>query len=371
MLLQNTESSPSFSKVIHLFSRFERPISSLSLIGGFVFDALTLKRVDTFWENIWVIVHLLIVAFCIVLINRNTSTPEEDHDPEKLHFWLVNALQFVFGGLLSTFLVFYFRSGSFFVSWPFLLILALAFVANERLKHHYTRVSFQISFFFLSLFSFAIFVIPVLFHQIGLGMFLFSGAVSLGVLALFLLILKSLARNAFLESKKILTTSITTIFLVFNFLYIFNLMPPIPLSLKDVGVYHSISKNTDGSYLVERETTNWKNYFKIYDDFHTIAPDTAYAYSAIFSPQGLDTQIVHEWQKYDENTNNWATMGTINLAVLGGRGQGYRTYSTKENPEAGKWRVNVETPRGQIIGRLYFNVILAPSEPALITETKD
>ena len=28
------------------YGRFERPISSLSLIAGFVFDALTLKRVD-------------------------------------------------------------------------------------------------------------------------------------------------------------------------------------------------------------------------------------------------------------------------------------------------------------------------------------
>jgi len=28
------------------YGKYERPISSLSLIGGFVFDALTLRRVD-------------------------------------------------------------------------------------------------------------------------------------------------------------------------------------------------------------------------------------------------------------------------------------------------------------------------------------
>lgn len=360
-----------FTQVSHWYSRFERPISSLSLIGGFVFDALTLKQVGMFWENIWVIVHLVVVALCIILINRDTHTPEEERDPEKLHFWLLNILQFVFGGLLSTFLVFYFRSGSFFVSWPFLLVLALAFLANERLKHHYARVSFQISFFFLSLFSFAIFLVPVLFHQIGLGMFLISGAVSLGLLALFLLVLKTLATNSFLESKKILTASITTIFLVFNFLYILNLMPPIPLSLKDGGIYHSITKNSDGAYTVEHEQNSWKSYFSLYDNFHTLSPDTAYAYSAVFSPTALDTEIIHEWQKYDESVNNWVTMGTVNLAVIGGREGGFRTYSTKTNPESGKWRVNVKTPRGQIIGRIYFNVIPAGTEPNLITETKN
>ena len=40
------------------YARHERALSSTSLIGGFVFDALTLKRVDFVWENIWVIAHL-------------------------------------------------------------------------------------------------------------------------------------------------------------------------------------------------------------------------------------------------------------------------------------------------------------------------
>ena len=53
--------------------RYERPISSASLVGGFVFDALTLRRVDTFWENFWVVVHLVVVAACIVLVNRQEN----------------------------------------------------------------------------------------------------------------------------------------------------------------------------------------------------------------------------------------------------------------------------------------------------------
>ena len=134
------------------YGRFERPISSLSLIGGFVFDALTLKRVDMFWENLWVVVHLVIVAICIVLIHALESKEGDEINPAKLHFWLVNILQFFFGGILSTYLVFYFRSADLSVSWPFILFLGLAFWANEALKRHFVRLSFQVALFFLSLF---------------------------------------------------------------------------------------------------------------------------------------------------------------------------------------------------------------------------
>src|SRR5450755_3711801 len=92
------------------YARLERPISSIALLGGFAFDAVTLKRVDTFWENLWVIVHLAVVAVCILLVNRAENRGADPKDPAKPHFWLINTLQFFFGGLLSTFLIFYFRS---------------------------------------------------------------------------------------------------------------------------------------------------------------------------------------------------------------------------------------------------------------------
>src|SRR3954470_4240449 len=142
--------------VTHWYRKFERPISSVFLIGGFVFDALTLKRVDMFWENFWVLAHLILAAVFIVLINRQENVEEDNEKEEKKHFWYRNGMQFMFGGLLSVFLVFYFRSGSLAVSWPFLLVLALAFLANERLKAHFSRLIFQISFLYLSIFSFCI-----------------------------------------------------------------------------------------------------------------------------------------------------------------------------------------------------------------------
>ena len=90
------------------YTRFERSISSVSLLGGFIFDAVTLKRVDAFWENFWIVAHLAVVAICILVINRTENSGADPKDPSKAHFWFINMLQFFFGGLLSTLLVFYF-----------------------------------------------------------------------------------------------------------------------------------------------------------------------------------------------------------------------------------------------------------------------
>src|ERR1035437_705671 len=188
----------------NFYGRFERPISSLSLIFGFVFDALTLKRVDTLWENVWVLAHLVIIGIFITLIHLQENEVGGEKNPKKAHFWYVNILQFFFGGILSTYLVFYFRSADIFVTWPFIALLVIAFVANESLKRHYIRLSFQISLFFLSIYSFAIFLVPVVVHQIGPWIFIISGLISMIFITLFLKVLFYFIKDKFTESKKLI-----------------------------------------------------------------------------------------------------------------------------------------------------------------------
>ena len=60
---------PIFQPFKNFYGKYERPLSSLSLVLGFVFDALTLRRADTFWENFWIIGHLVIITIFIILIH--------------------------------------------------------------------------------------------------------------------------------------------------------------------------------------------------------------------------------------------------------------------------------------------------------------
>ncbi len=341
-------------------------------MGGFAFDALTLKRIDMFWENFWVLAHLLIVAACIVLVSRQRSVPGDANEPEPASapVWLVSVLQFAFGGLLSTFLVFYFRSGSLWASWPFFLILAAAFAANESLKKHYARLDFQVSFFYLSLFAFSIFIVPVVVHSMGTFVFLLSGAVSLGLLWLFLRVLRRVAPETFVRGKTGLFICVSLIFVAINVMYFLHLIPPIPLSLQDASVAHSIARTSSGNYAVQLEDPGWLRFFRRAEVFHGRPGDRVYAYTAVFSPTSLRTTIVHEWQFYD-GKKGWTTMSRVSLPLSGGRDAGYRTYSVKTEIQQGAWRVNVETPSGAILGRLRFNVILQAEEPELKLALKD
>lgn len=356
--------------VRNFYGRFERPISSLSLVLGFVFDIVTLKRVDTLWENIWILGHLVIIGFFIILIHLQKNEVGGEKNPKKAHFWYVNILQFFFGGIFSTYLVFYFRSADIFVTWPFILLLVVAFIANESLKRHYIRLSFQISLFFLSIYSFAIFLVPVVIHKIGAWVFIFSGLISLVFIILFLKILFYFIKDKFSESKKLIISLILGIFILFNFLYFTNLIPPMPLSLKDAGVYHSIEKNSSGNYEVTYEDSIWRNYFKLYPDFRAKRNTSIYAYSAIFSPKNLNITILHEWQYYNILQDKWITESTISLPVVGGRDGGFRTYSMRFNLTAGKWRVNIKTEDGQNIGHLRFNILAVDVEPILTSIIK-
>lgn len=353
----------------NFYARWERPISSLSLIGGFVFDAVTLRRVDMFWENFWVAAHLIIVGTFIMLVNSKGNMVGDEENPSKANFWYVNILQFFFGGLLSTYLVFYFRSADLATSWLFILILALAFWANESLKRQYARLSFQITLFFLSLFSFAIFILPVVFHSLGSLMFVLSGIVSLLLILLYAGLIKFWNRERFEEGKKLMTLSIGAVFLIMNILYFTDIIPPIPLSLQDAGIYHSIQKENGGNYTASYEAGGRLRALRLYDDMHIAPGGTLYAYSAVFSPTSLNTNIIHRWQSFDTGRGRWIDREKVELPLVGGRESGYRTYSLKNNLTAGRWRVNVETLSGQVLGRIRFNVIISGSPVPLNYKT--
>jgi len=196
-------------------------------------------------------------------------------------------------------------------------------------------------------------------------MFLLAGLFSLIFIFVFIKILIYLIKDKYFQSRRLIILLISGIFTLINALYFTNLIPPIPLSLKDAGAYHSIQKNAEGNYDVTYENQGWRGYFKLYPDFKETLGKPIYAFSAIFSPKDINLNIVHEWQHYNEASRKWTTESLINLSVNGGRGGGFRTYSMRTNLTTGKWRVNIKTEQNQTIGILRFNVILTDTDLVL------
>ncbi|WP_440996728.1 DUF5924 family protein [Arhodomonas sp. SL1] len=78
-----------------------------------------------------------------------------------------------------------------------------------------------------------------------------------------------------------------------------------------------------------------------------------YAYTSIHAPRGLREKVFHEWR------HDGKLVDRIPLVIHGGRAEGYRAWTHKENfPEepVGQWRIDVMTASDQRIGVLRFTV---------------
>lgn len=79
----------------------------------------------------------------------------------------------------------------------------------------------------------------------------------------------------------------------------------------------------------------------------------AVAFVAVRAPSGLSQAVVFEWR------HRGALIDAIPAEISGGREEGFRTYSRKQNFPAdprGLWRVDLLTPQRQLIARQRFEV---------------
>ncbi|KAF1033350.1 MAG: hypothetical protein GAK37_00156 [Pseudomonas sp.] len=128
-------------------------------------------------------------------------------------------------------------------------------------------------------------------------------------------------------------------------------VPPATLWMTEVAISTQLQDRTPGDDLKEVSTTQLRN-------------DGLYAYTAINAPRGLDERIYHVWKF------NGKEVDRIALDIHGGRKEGYRAWTHKQNfpaDAAGRWQVQVLTEDGQVIGVLRFKV----TDPNQGTTTTD
>lgn len=346
----------------------ERRITTVAFLAGFVWDNFTLTRVDLWLDNLIITFYLLVASASIILFNLHASGRLRYRVADRVTPLLPLVLQFGFGGLFSGFLVFYSRSASLAASWPFLLFLTALLIGNERFRERYARFVFQIGILFIALFSYAIFFVPVLVRDMGWDVFLLSGVCSIGAVTMLLIGIGRIQPALIRDNRSKLVATIAGIYLAFHALYFTNILPPIPLSLKEIGVYHSVTW-ANGTYAVLVEPAPWYAFFERKGRaFSRVGNAPVFAYSAIFAPTKLKTQVLHRWSHYNEMKNMWEVKDTLGFFIVGGRDGGYRGYTMKRNVDSGQWRVDVITKQGQVLGRIKFRVVARSSLPALTTE---
>jgi len=342
-----------------LYLAHERHITTGAFILGFVIDNFTLQRIDLLFENLVLFGYIFVSALSIIVIGVANKKQATTARRSFVQHTAPLTLQFAFGGLFSGFFIFYTRSATLAASWPFLLVLLILLLGNELLKRYYTRLTLQISVFFFALYSFLIFYTPIVLHTMNGWVFLLSGVLSLMVMVLFIKVLSFFIPDQVRRAKYVFGASIGGIFLLVNVLYVTNIIPPIPLSLKDAGVYHNVER-VDGRYQVTQEPKPWYAFIQTTNTIHKTDNTPVYVFSSVFAPTDLNVPIIHEWQFYDEVKEEWTTTDELTFTISGGRDGGYRGFSRKRNIPAGTWRVNIKTEQGLLIGRETFKVESTP-----------
>ena len=345
----------------------ERYVSPLALLVGFLLDNfIFLDRIDSLQSYALISFYLVLAAAAIALINLVEEGKLTGQSILKIAPYIPVVMQYAFGGLFSAFLAVYSRSASVLISWIFVLVIAALLVGNERFRKHYVRLPFQVGIYFIGLFSFLIFFLPILFRRIDSIVFVVSGAASLAITALLLYGLRRLVPELLKRERTRVARSVAIIFVLFNVLYFTNAIPPLPLALKDAGVYHGVMRQ-GALYVLQAEEQPWyQKYLPLDTSIHIQDGADVYVFTAVFAPTGLATTLLHEWQYYDPEEGRWLTRSTVRFTISGGREGGFRGYTLKRAPEPGRWRVNVLTTSRQVIGRVGFIAVNVAESPPLI-----
>lgn len=343
----------------------ERYLSAVFFVGGFLLDIFTLHLLTLSQIALLLGGYVALAALAILIGHALIGEREGAGRIISLGasaFPLI--AQFFIGGSLSGLVIMYSSESSLAVSWPFILVLAGVFISTEAFSKYRRRLVFQTVLLFFTAYAYTIFTLPILLGAVNRLIFILSGAIALAALFGFLSLLKFVGRERVLGRSRIIAAWSVAITTAIHGAYFLGIIPPLPLTLTDKGVYHAVERRGD-EYALTGEPKSMLP-FKT-PTIHYSASTPLYAFSAVFAPAQFSTHIVHKWQQFDTESSSWKTKTEIELPISGGRDGGYRTYSTSVLPREGRWRVAVTTRDGQVIGYIPF-VVIPQMPPEVITE---
>jgi hypothetical protein len=313
--------------------------------GGFLWDALTIGRNVTSLDLFIFAGYLIAAAFILYLIGR-PADEEVKHAQIVMFFKRLYSprlpyflLQFLFGSLFSALFILYFKSASHWLAWFTTLVLGVLLVANEFLESEYRRFTLSWSLFGLCAILLFNFVLPFMLGSILSIWFYLSTLMGAG----FAYWLYKKTPNH-LGSIKPVGAIAATLMLA----YAVDMIPPVPLVKRDVAIAYELNK-VGADYQLAQQTSNWWVFWrKTSNDLQVSPGQRIYCFSSVFAPSRLKTRLYHRWEYYDKK-QGWLTQSRIGFELSGGRYNGFRGYTYKQNLAEGDWRVSVETENEKTI----------------------
>ncbi|MFZ3229804.1 MAG: DUF2914 domain-containing protein [Pseudobdellovibrio sp.] len=348
-------------KISAFREKYETRLDILFFIGGFVFDMWMVSAPDELFSIFQQIGYLLLIAYLIhyeILFRLLKWRPKGFF--AKVWPYRNLILHFLLGTLLNIYSIFYIKSASLFSSLIFLILMLGFILANELPFVKKANLGLKVALHAICLFSFLSIVFPIAFGFIGLFPF---GCAIATTIAFYYGQFKFLSR--IIQNQQILYRAIfapaVSVIAVFGLFYFLGWIPPVPLSVKDQGVFHQIDKR-DGKYFLSYQESERKFWQRTNSSFNAEPGDKIYFYAQIYSPARISDQVIVHWFQQDKK-GIWLSTDKVPLKVQGGREEGFRGFAYKSNYTAGNWKIVVETSSGIEISRLYFEIISVDKNP--------
>lgn len=357
------------SRLNTLISEHEKYVAFAFFAGGFIFDTVTIGRIDRLADLIVLCLYMLGLTLALYCYNLADDGTWKNTLLGQVETYLPLAIQFLFGGLSSAFVVYFARSVSLTKTMSFFLILIVVLIANEFLRKRISNKYFQFGLYFFINFTFFSIIIPVFTKTTNPTIFLVSGLVSLTITLLFIswIYWKSPSTRAETHLLR-LVGMIISIYLIINTFYYFKLIPPVPLALQTGIIAHDVQK-IDGKYVVTYEADEWYIFWREHRSRFRYRPgEKVYAFTSVFAPTEINKAIFHRWKWYDAARGEWQVMDDIGFKIKGGRDDGYRGYTYKSNVIAGQWEVELVTEEELVLGAIKFEIVAGKTRPGKLVK---
>jgi hypothetical protein len=333
-------------------------------MAGFLFDTLLLHRID----SVPLLIHQgIYVCLSALLIGVDHRIHVAGKEPEgfwgKIASYRTWVIHFLLGTVLNAFVVFYFRATSVYsASSLFMALLLIVLFLNELPRFRARGPVVRVALLSFVITSYCAYLFPLIVGRLAWWLFLPAVLVgAAGTIGLW----KAYARFShdpnWTFRRAVLPGLIVQLALVL--LYGARLLPPVPLSLRSIGIYHGVEKATGevkGYKVKYIAQAAWKFWVDDAVEFPMREGDKAWAFVSVFAPRGFRDDIHFQWS-YDDPKRGWVELGGPSVHPLGtgseNREQGYRTFANMTLKNPGTYRVVVSSSDGREIGRRTFDVV--------------
>jgi hypothetical protein len=234
--------------------------------------------------------------------------------------------------------------------------LGISVLLHEILRKENIKIFLEIILYIVSVYLLSIFNYPLIAGVVNDGVFILSVSVGAGLSCIILLLslISSLPKK-----YKISLSLFTFLFpLLLIFAYKENIIPAVPLTLGESGVYQKVQKQGNNYILTSFENSYTPSPLFFWEKNSLIIEkdDDVYYYVSLLTPAPIGGYISHVYEKYNEKEKIWESRARVPYPIAGGREKGYRGYSAKRIDEEGLWRVRVISNDSRSIGLTEFFV---------------